>query len=95
METQNTHIATARVTLGNYISRSTVINTSAHHGVHHLYFNYNYGQYFTLWDRLGGSHREPTEEQYNAEMRINRKVWEQQAKEAEQIEAEALKQKVN
>ncbi|KNC84176.1 hypothetical protein SARC_03598 [Sphaeroforma arctica JP610] len=33
---------------------------SSHHTDHHLYFNYNYGQFFTLWDRVGGSHRNPT-----------------------------------
>ena len=33
------------------------LNGSAHHAGHHYYFNYNYGQYFTLWDRIGGTHR--------------------------------------
>ncbi|KAG7274821.1 hypothetical protein CRUP_038794 [Coryphaenoides rupestris] len=37
-----------------------VINGAAHHVDHHLYFYYNYGQYFTLWDRLGGSYRHPS-----------------------------------
>ncbi len=27
---------------------------------HHVYYNYNYGQYFTLWDRIGGSFRNPS-----------------------------------
>ena len=36
------------------------INGSAHHMDHHLYYNYNYGQYFTLWDRIGGSFRNPS-----------------------------------
>jgi len=36
-----------------------IVNGAAHHTYHHLYFNYNYGQFFTLWDRLGGSHRMP------------------------------------
>lgn len=39
---------------------TTVINGSAHHTDHHLFFDYNYGQYFTLWDRLGGSYRHPS-----------------------------------
>uniref|UniRef100_A0A8C6SLQ7 Sterol-C5-desaturase n=1 Tax=Neogobius melanostomus TaxID=47308 RepID=A0A8C6SLQ7_9GOBI len=30
-----------------------LINGSAHHTDHHLFFDFNYGQYFTLWDRLG------------------------------------------
>lgn len=37
-----------------------LINGAAHHVDHHLFFNYNYGQYFTLWDRLGGSYRYPS-----------------------------------
>eukprot|EP01104_Vermistella_antarctica_P018734 TRINITY_DN7055_c0_g1_i1.p1 TRINITY_DN7055_c0_g1~~TRINITY_DN7055_c0_g1_i1.p1 ORF type:complete len:303 (-),score=78.34 TRINITY_DN7055_c0_g1_i1:100-1008(-) len=36
-----------------------IMNGAAHHTDHHLYFSYNYGQYFTVWDRIGGSHREP------------------------------------
>jgi lathosterol oxidase len=45
---------------GRYIADSSIINGTAHHSIHHLYFNYNYGQFFTLWDRLGGSHRRPS-----------------------------------
>ncbi|KAK5928437.1 hypothetical protein CgunFtcFv8_013500 [Champsocephalus gunnari] len=37
-----------------------LINGAAHHVDHHLFFNYNYGQYFTLWDRIGGSYRHPS-----------------------------------
>ena len=36
------------------------VNGSAHHTDHHLFYNCNYGQFFTLWDRLGGSFREPS-----------------------------------
>ena len=36
-----------------------IINGSAHHTDHHLLYNYNYGQFFTLWDRIGGSFRTP------------------------------------
>ncbi|KAG2217167.1 hypothetical protein INT45_003591 [Circinella minor] len=84
------NIWTVMIHDGNFISRSTIINTSAHHAVHHLYFNYNYGQYFTFWDRFGGSHREPTEEQYNEELRNSKKTWAAQAKDAEDIEGEVL-----
>eukprot|EP00730_Choanoeca_flexa_P015221 TRINITY_DN6936_c0_g1_i3.p1 TRINITY_DN6936_c0_g1~~TRINITY_DN6936_c0_g1_i3.p1 ORF type:complete len:285 (+),score=38.36 TRINITY_DN6936_c0_g1_i3:336-1190(+) len=37
-----------------------IINGCAHHTDHHLFFNYNYGQYTTLWDRLGQSYRHPS-----------------------------------
>lgn len=36
-----------------------IINGPSHHTLHHLYFNVNYGQYFTGCDRLGGSYRQP------------------------------------
>jgi lathosterol oxidase len=53
-----------------YVVSHPWINSAAHHTVHHLEFNYNYGkddsifdtfsgQYFTLWDRIGGSYRRP------------------------------------
>ncbi|XP_013925028.1 PREDICTED: lathosterol oxidase [Thamnophis sirtalis] len=48
---------------GNYCvpgPLKSIINGSAHHTDHHLYFNYNYGQYFTLWDRIGGSYKNPS-----------------------------------
>lgn len=34
-----------------------VINTTDHHTIHHVDFKYNYGQYLTLWDKWGGSHK--------------------------------------
>lgn len=36
------------------------INGSAHHTDHHVLYKYNYGQFFTLWDRIGGSFHHPT-----------------------------------
>ncbi|XP_028400113.1 lathosterol oxidase-like [Dendronephthya gigantea] len=36
-----------------------LVNGSAHHTDHHLLYHYNYGQFFTLWDRIGGSFRKP------------------------------------
>ncbi|CEH19239.1 c5-sterol desaturase [Ceraceosorus bombacis] len=39
-----------------------IINGPSHHTLHHLYFNVNYGQYFTGCDRLGGSYRQPKSE---------------------------------
>jgi lathosterol oxidase len=37
-----------------------IINGSCHHSDHHLKFTCNYGEYFTFWDRLGGTFREPS-----------------------------------
>ena len=38
----------------------TYVNGSAHHTDHHVFYKYNYGQFFTLWDRIGGSYRIPS-----------------------------------
>lgn len=32
------------------------MNTTGHHTIHHEKFNYDYGQYSTVWDRLGGTY---------------------------------------
>jgi lathosterol oxidase len=37
-----------------------LINGTIHHTDHHSLFVYNYGQFFTLWDQLGGSYNYPT-----------------------------------
>lgn len=36
------------------------VNGSAHHTDHHILYKYNYGQFFTIWDRVGGSFHYPT-----------------------------------
>ncbi|ESL11301.1 lathosterol oxidase [Trypanosoma rangeli SC58] len=33
------------------------VNTTGHHTIHHVLFNYDYGQYFTVWDRIGGTYK--------------------------------------
>ncbi len=53
--------------------------------MHHLYFNYNYGQFTTLWDRLGGSYRKPNEELFSRETKMGKQEWERQVKEMETV----------
>jgi len=40
-------------------SIGNIINGADHHTIHHRQFNYNFGQYFTIWDRLCNTHKEP------------------------------------
>ncbi|KAG0255596.1 c-5 sterol desaturase [Mortierella polycephala] len=68
---------------GEYMISSAVINSAAHHSVHHLYFNYNYGQYFTLWDRIGCSYRTPGEELLNPKLKTDKNVWKKQSKDVD------------
>ncbi|KAH8431231.1 sterol desaturase family protein [Aspergillus melleus] len=70
---------------GEYVANSPVVNGAACHTMHHLYFNYNYGQFTTLWDRLGGSYRQPNEELFRRETKMGEKEWKRQTKEMETI----------
>lgn len=42
----------------NNLVENWFVNGASHHDLHHREFNFNYGQYFTIWDRIGGSHLE-------------------------------------
>ncbi|KAF8471979.1 hypothetical protein BDZ91DRAFT_485300 [Kalaharituber pfeilii] len=70
---------------GEYIANSPIINGAACHTMHHLYFNYNYGQFTTIWDRLGGSYREPSLELFDKEKKMDTKVWNKQVGEMEKV----------
>lgn len=74
---------------GEYVANSPILNGAACHTMHHLYFNYNYGQYTTLWDRLGGSYRKPNEELFRRESKMGQKEWERQVAEMEKLVLEA------
>jgi len=70
---------------GEYVANSPLINGAACHTMHHLYFNYNYGQFTTLWDRLGGSYRKPNEELFQKETKLSQKEWSRQVEEMEVV----------
>jgi len=70
---------------GEYVANGTFLNGAACHTMHHLYFNYNYGQYTTMWDRLLGSYRKPNEELFRRETKMAKSEWEKQSKEMETI----------
>ncbi|MCJ1375465.1 c-5 sterol desaturase [Loxospora ochrophaea] len=71
---------------GEYVANSALINGAACHTMHHLYFNYNYGQFTTLWDRLGGSYRQPNEELFSRESKMSKAEWERQVGEMEKVQ---------
>ncbi|KAF2226682.1 sterol delta 5,6-desaturase ERG3 [Elsinoe ampelina] len=49
---------------GEFYADNPIINGAACHSVHHLEFLGNYGQFTTLFDRLGGTYRKPGSEMY-------------------------------
>ncbi|KAL4096297.1 hypothetical protein PRIC1_009658 [Phytophthora ramorum] len=50
---------------GFYLSHNKIVNGALHHSVHHELFRYNFSQYVTLWDRLGGTYLEPPSTGYS------------------------------
>lgn len=73
---------------GEYVANSPVINGAACHTMHHLYFNYNYGQYTTLWDRFGGSYRKPNQELFDKDKKFSQSEWNRQVRETEKLVVE-------
>ncbi|KAF2114950.1 hypothetical protein BDV96DRAFT_646813 [Lophiotrema nucula] len=70
---------------GEYYADNPIINGAACHTMHHLYFNFNYGQFTTLWDRMGGSYRKPNDELFRKELKMCQSEWKKQSKEMEKI----------
>lgn len=75
---------------GQYLSNDPVVNGTACHTVHHLYFNYNYGQFTTLWDRLGRSYRRPDDSFFvkDADKEKEEQLWKEQTRKMETIRGE-------
>ncbi|KAK9477429.1 hypothetical protein V1514DRAFT_334051 [Lipomyces japonicus] len=70
---------------GEYMTNNPVVNGAACHTLHHLYFNYNYGQFTTLWDRIGGSYRRPENSLFDSQAKMDKKTWSKQVNEMERI----------
>lgn len=70
---------------GYFVMNNIIVNGTACHTIHHLYFNYNYGQYTTLWDRIGGSYRKPDDELFNDHLKNDRNTWKKQSQKMEEI----------
>ncbi|KAF4308509.1 Fatty acid hydroxylase [Botryosphaeria dothidea] len=70
---------------GEYVAENPVVNGAACHTMHHLYFNYNYGQFTTLWDRVGGSYRRPDDALFRKELKMSAAEWKRQSKRMERI----------
>ncbi|KAJ2143638.1 c-5 sterol desaturase [Coemansia sp. RSA 678] len=48
-----------------YMASNALVNGTAHHTVHHLYFNYNYGQFTMLFDCLFNMYHKPSQDIYD------------------------------
>ncbi|GBB90926.1 hypothetical protein RclHR1_01800011 [Rhizophagus clarus] len=78
---------------GEFLTSGSFVNGAAHHALHHLYFNYNYGQYFTIWDKIGGSYRKPGDEQFDIKKKKDQNIWQKQAREVDSFDENGKEKK--
>jgi Delta7-sterol 5-desaturase len=60
---------------GEYLTNNPVINGAACHSLHHSRFDFNYGQYFTIFDRMGGTYMRPQSWMFEKEVKMSAKKW--------------------
>ena len=70
---------------GEVLANNAVVNGAACHTVHHLYYRYNYGQFTTLWDRIGGSYRKADPEIFDPALKMDHVTWRKQLGEVDEI----------
>lgn len=60
---------------GEYLTNNPVINGAACHSLHHSRFEVNYGQFFTAFDRIGGTYRMPEAWMFESTKKMSQKQW--------------------
>ncbi|GJN68244.1 C-5 sterol desaturase [Purpureocillium lilacinum] len=64
---------------GEYLTNNPVVNGAACHSLHHSRFEVNYGQFFTAFDRLGGTYRMPEAWMFEKEKKMSEKQWKKES----------------
>jgi lathosterol oxidase len=65
---------------GEYMTNNPIVNGAACHSLHHSRFEVNYGQFFTAFDRLGGTYRMPEAWMFEREKKMSEKQWKTESK---------------
>ncbi|QYT02717.1 C-5 sterol desaturase [Trichoderma simmonsii] len=68
---------------GEYLTNNPVVNGAACHSLHHSRFEVNYGQFFTAFDRMGGTYKMPEAWMFEKEVKMSEKKWKDEAKEVD------------
>ncbi|KAL6886883.1 hypothetical protein GGI43DRAFT_272247 [Trichoderma evansii] len=65
---------------GEYLTNNPVVNGAACHSLHHSRFEVNYGQFFTAFDRMGGTYRMPEEWMFEKDIKMSEEKWKAESK---------------
>jgi lathosterol oxidase len=70
---------------GEYLTNNPIVNGAACHSLHHSRFEVNYGQFFTAFDRLGGTYKMPEAWMFEKETKMSQKKWNDESKEVDSL----------
>lgn len=62
------------------MTNNPVVNGAACHSLHHSRFEVNYGQFFTAFDRIGGTYRKPEAWMFEREVKMSAEQWKAETK---------------
>ncbi|KAJ3502712.1 hypothetical protein NM208_g16666 [Fusarium decemcellulare] len=70
---------------GEYLTNNPVINGAACHSLHHSRFEVNYGQFFTAFDRMGGTYRMPEQWMFERDMKMSENQWRKEVQKVDEL----------
>ncbi|KAM5353779.1 hypothetical protein ACJ41O_000429 [Fusarium nematophilum] len=70
---------------GEYLTNNPVVNGAACHSLHHSRFEVNYGQFFTAFDRLGGTYRMPEQWMFERDMKMSERQWQREVEKVDEL----------
>ncbi|KAM0428233.1 hypothetical protein ACHAPT_007134 [Fusarium lateritium] len=70
---------------GEYLTNNPVVNGAACHSLHHSRFEVNYGQFFTAFDRLGGTYRMPEQWMFERDMKMSENKWKTEVERVDEL----------
>lgn len=70
---------------GEYLTNNPVVNGAACHSLHHSRFEVNYGQFFTAFDRLGGTYRMPEAWMFEKDEKMSKKQVEKEVEAVDKL----------
>ncbi|EKJ71116.1 hypothetical protein NXS19_003140 [Fusarium pseudograminearum] len=70
---------------GEYLTNNPVVNGAACHSLHHSRFEVNYGQFFTAFDRMGGTYRMPEQWMFERDMKMSEGRWKKEIEKVDEL----------
>ncbi|KAF4975781.1 hypothetical protein FZEAL_7474 [Fusarium zealandicum] len=70
---------------GEYLTNNFLVNGAACHSLHHSRFEVNYGQFFTAFDRLGGTYRMPEQWMFERDMKMSETQWKKETEKVDEL----------